>query len=86
MGEGNFTETEKTALFRSLGSIEAHQENTKIDIAEIKKEQKSQREVITGIRVKSARDAGAISGAVGVVVFITAKWHHIKSFFLGGGQ
>lgn len=73
------TEDEKAILFTKLGFIEANQINTAKNIDEIKKTQKEHGKAITGIRVKSARDAGIVSSLIGLGVIV-------KTYFSGGGQ
>ena len=76
------TPEEIRELFKTLGAIEAYQTNIQSDIAEIKKEQTSQRETITGIRIKSARDAGGVAALIAIL--ISAAGLAIKGLFFGG--
>lgn len=72
------TPEDKKELFKTLGAIEAHQTNIQKDIAEIKEEQKVQSDTITGIRVKSARDAGALAALIAIGI------SSVKGLFFSG--
>jgi len=80
----NMTPEEKRQLFEDMGAIKANQENIKENVTELKKEQKGLIEVVTGVRIKAAKDAGAVAVLITLAVSIAIK--AMSKYFTFGGH